>query len=109
MASSLLECLAQPPLSLTRKDLRECLCAIGGDGEMVRGGADRAKPGTQAAELMWFQVFPAAAPGAAGVLADLAEQGRPRGGQGPRGDWVADGSTLHACTEWDKFHREDSR
>ena len=41
------------------------------------------------------------------MLADLAEQGCPRGGQGPRGDWVADGSTLHACTEWDKFHRED--
>ena len=114
-AEQVLETLHQQH-GLGLRELRSCLCCVGGDGAAVGGGPGRSsKRGTQAAEFIWFTVFPAPPQVADdGVLADLA---RPRVGGGrrqelqnegwPRPGWEQDATRLHASTEWDKFHRQD--
>ena len=120
MVCTVLDALAEPPVSLSESELRKRMSAIGGDGAVVRGGPDRGNPGTQAADLLWFRLHPWVAPPVADddFLVDLARPrpvgGRPPGGAGgagrPSGErdrWVHDACTLHAVTEWDKFHRQD--
>lgn len=112
MAAAVLKALAAPPLSLGAGLLRSRLASVGGDGAVVRGGPDRKKPGTRAADLLWLRVHPR--PGAAAVpdddapLVALADV-HPRGAHGPAGDeeWLRDRNALVSITEWDKFHRED--
>jgi hypothetical protein len=78
-AAAVLDTLCKEPLALTRSDLRSCLSCVGGDGAVVRGGADRTLPGTQAGEILWKSVY----------------------GPGPatNGDWMQDTDYLHAATE----------
>ena len=74
------------------------MCLVGGDGAVVRGGEARKKPGTQAAEKLWRQVF-------------SFVESLPVGDDDllvPAKDaWLRDEQRLHRCTEWDKFHKED--
>ena len=121
-AAAVLTALAGHPLALDRRALRVKLCAVGGDGMVVRGGPDRKKPGTQAGEILWQLVHPqvapvrpgAARPGAANVrgkksvidddpLDALVAQEEEEEHEA----WLGDAERLHYPTEWDKFHRED--
>ena len=101
MASAVLQALAGEPWGLDGRELRARLSLVGGDGAAARGGSGRKKPGTRCAEHMWAHVHPL-----------------PQGGQVPLNqinmdqsgridELVADAGTLHFCTEWDKYHRED--
>ena len=110
MADTILDALAEKPLALDRTVLRRRLASIGGDGAVVRGGPDRKRPGTQAADLMWFSVFPMAQPHPQppdddAPLGALVE--RPRGEARRHDAWVNSPGIIHTVTEWDKFHRQD--
>ena len=111
-AQNILDALAADP-DISVETLQRRLTCIGGDGAVVRGGAGRRKPGTQAADIMWFKIFPARVPDDADVLAALGRPGNPavprREQEAPhaRHNWLDDASTLYCATEWDKFHRED--
>ena len=98
LATGTANALAAQPFALSTHELRRSMCLVGGDGAVVRGGEDRAKPGTQAAEKLWRHVFPFV-------------QSLPVGDDDllvPAKDaWVGDPQHLHHCTEWDKFHKED--
>ena len=119
----ILAVLAAPPLGFTTKVLRRRMSQIGGDGAVVRGGPARKKPGTQAADMIWFTVHPPVKPTITddSVWADVvprplsrAERGcKPRGAE-PRGAkrvqpdaWVHQPEVLHSATVWDKFHLQD--
>ena len=109
IAISVLAALAESPVGIEVDELKGSLCLVGGDGAIVLGGADRSKPGTQAAEILWRKVY--------GILADellrdlgddmrLGDLAAPRN-RVERDAWLSDADNLHAATEWDKFHRED--
>jgi hypothetical protein len=114
-AAAILTALAKHPLGLELKALRAKLCAVGGDGLVVRGGPDRKKPGTQACEFLWQRVHPQVVPvrpGAANAcnitsISDDAMLGALVAQEEERDAWVGDAEHLHYPTEWDKFHRED--
>lgn len=112
VADEVLVALAAPPISLSRAALRKRMSLVGGDGAVVRGGPDRRLPGTQAADILWFEIHPRR-PSDDEPLAALAEVANPAAVRGrerhtlPGQAWTADPSRLHAATEWDKFHRED--
>ena len=91
-ANAVLNAFVAEPFGLSRSDLEQRVCLVGGDGAIARGGLGRPKPGAQAAEILWAKVHR--------CTEDLGE-----GLQGA--EWVDDARRLHRCTEWDKFHRED--
>ena len=99
VAERVLSTLAEQPFGLTRSVLRSRLSCIGGDGAIIKGGPDRKKTGTGAGEKNWFSLFPRIA-GDDAALIDLNDDEKSR-------RWMQDRDHLHACTEWDKFHRED--
>ena len=116
IANTILNALSELPLCLERTLLKRRMVAIGGDGAVVRGGPDRQKPGTRAADLMWLKVHPKSPrlPSDDDLLVDLvppAERPRDDGRRRPRGEledhWVNEPQAIHSVTEWDKFHRED--
>ena len=105
VAKEILKSLAEQPLGLDTAVLRRRLSAIGGDGAVVRGGPDRKKPGTQAADLLWFAVHPRVKPVLTDdvVLRQLAAPIIPVRVD----DWIHEPHVLLSVTEWDKFHRQD--
>ena len=111
-AQLVLDALAAEP-GINVDTLQNRVSCIGGDGAVVRGGAGRKQPGTQAADIMWFKIFPSRVPDDDDVFAALgrpANPALPRREQGaPHAEkaWLSDASQLHCASEWDKFHRED--
>ena len=92
MAKASLDALAAHPAALTLRRHRARLSLVGGDGAVVSGGPGRPKPGTQAGEILWGLVHP----GSGGPTTPANRAAR-----------LGDEGVLPACTEWDKFHRED--
>lgn len=84
------------------RDWQASLSMVGGDGAVVRGGKDRAKPGTSAAEYLWMLAHP--------ELQSCQDADLPLLGLEQSMSFrLADASRLWFSTEWDKMHREDKR
>ena len=50
--------IGQPPTNIDRKRLRQGLIAVGGDGQVVKGGPEAKHESTSACELLWESVHP---------------------------------------------------
>jgi hypothetical protein len=122
--------ISQDPFALTRRRCQSDCSAVGGDGQMVRGGHARANPGTKAAEFIWNDFMPIAGDvtglenASAGdddaLLSALAATGSSGNGFEPKRpraattadapamkpEWLKDEEKLHAATVWDPYHRE---
>lgn len=111
----LLKCLAEHPAALTLESLESRCALVGGDGAISLGGPEkryapgaRPRQSTGTAELAWATIHPSTGqpyvpPGGkymawAEVTMNMAELVKYRDSL-PK---------VMACTDWDKFHREDA-